>query len=110
MAVVDLAEMVEGCAGWPDGVVFGAVADGAPAGLVEGVAEGEPAAGDQLVIPQVGVDPQPRLQGGVGELADPAEARGGDPGAACGPAGSGQRGGALAQEGVDAGREARALN
>ena len=88
--VVELVEVVEPRAGRPDGVVLGAVAHGAPAGLVEGVAEGEPAAGDQLGIPQFGVDPQPRLQGGVGELADPAEARGGDPGAPRGPAGAGQ--------------------
>src|ERR1019366_5381554 len=80
------------------------------AGLVEGVAEGEPAAGDKLGIPLCGVDPQPRLQGGVGELADPAEARGGDPGALRGPAGARQWGGTLAQDGVDAGGEAGALD
>ena len=108
--VVKLVVVVELRAGRPGDVVLGAVAHGAPAGLVEGVAEGEPAAGDQLGIPLLGVDPQPRLQGGVGELADPAEARGGEPGAPRGPAGVGQRGGAPAQEGVDAGREARALD
>src|SRR4029077_19778828 len=108
--VVDLVEVVEPRAGWPDGVVLGAVADGAPAGLVEGVAEGKPVAGDQVGIPQFGVDPQSRLQGGVGELADPAEAWGGDPGAPRGPAGPGQCGGAPAQDGVDAAGETRALN
>ena len=88
--VVELVEVVEGGAGRPDGVVLGAVAHGAPAGLVEGLGEGEPVAGDQLGVPQFVVDPQPRQQGGVGELADPAEARGVDPGGPRGPAGAGQ--------------------
>src|SRR5215470_16137003 len=99
--------MVKGAAGWPVVGILREVADGAPAGLVEGVAEGEPAAADQLGIPLNGVYPQPGLQGGVGEPADTAEGRGGEPGAPRGPASAGQRGGAPAQEGVDVGGEAR---
>src|SRR5262249_1433556 len=108
--VVDLVEVVKGLAGIPGAFVSGGIDDGAPAGLVEGVAEGEPSAVDQLGIPLVGVDPQPRLQGGVAEPAEPAEAGGCDEGTPRGPAGVGQRGGSPAQDGVDAGREARALD
>ena len=108
--VVKLVVVVEPRARRPGVIVSGVVADSAPAALVEGVAEGEPAAGDELGIPLLAVNPQPRLQGGVRELADPAEAGGGDPGALRGPAGAGQRGGALAQECVDARGEAGALD
>src|SRR5262249_34328095 len=108
--VVEMVVMVEGSGKRPGVSVSGGVDDGTPARLVEGVAEGEPAAVDQLGIPLRGVDPQPRLQGGVDEPADPPEGGGGKPGAPRGPAAAGQRGGAPAQDGVDAGREARALN
>ncbi len=103
--------MVKPRAGRPGAaVVSGAVAHGAPAGLVEGIAEGEPAAAGELGIPLWAVDPQPRLQGSVREFADPTEARGGEPGALRGPAGAGQRGGSAAQEGVDARGRACALD
>src|SRR5260221_11319599 len=88
----------------------GGGADGAPARFVEAVGGGERGAAEESGIPFFGVDPQPGLQGGVDEQAEPAEGRGGEPGALRGPAGAGQRGGASAQDGVDAGREGRPLD
>src|SRR6185437_15944224 len=104
--VEELLVVVEDPAGPPGPEVRGVVGDGVPPGLAERVAEGEPIAGDELVVALVAIDPQPRLQGGVGEPADPAEGRGGQPGALGGPAGPGQRGGVPAQDGVDSRREA----
>src|SRR6185437_3218815 len=101
LRVVELRVVVELRARAPGLIVRRVVADGAPPGLVEGVAEGEPLAAGQLVVPLVAVDPQPRLERGMGQPADPAERRGGEPGTLRGPAGPAQRGLALAQHGVD---------
>ena len=85
----------------------GIVDDGAPAGLAEGVAEGEPVAGHELVVALLVVDPQPGLQRRVGEPADAAERRRGR-GSRCAPSSRPRASvrGAGAQDGVDAGREA----
>src|SRR5262249_30647091 len=107
-AVVELLVVVEGWAGGPGVVVRGGGGDGGPAGPVGGVAGGGPAAGGQPGQPGFGGWPPRPPPGGGGGAA--AVGRGGEPGAVRGPAGVSQRGGALAQDGVDAGGEGRALN
>ena len=72
--------------------------------------EGEAVALDELVVAPLGADPDPRLQGGVRQPAEPAEGRRGEEGAARGEAARPQLRGALVEHGVDPGREGRALH
>src|SRR5271170_2919209 len=57
--VVELVVVVKVRAGCPVPVVSRVVGDRVPSGLVEGVAEGEPLAGEELVIPLLAINPEP---------------------------------------------------
>ena len=57
--VVELVVVVKVRAGFPGRVVRWVVGDRVPPGLVEGVAESEPLAGEELAIPLIAVNPQP---------------------------------------------------
>ena len=85
-AVVDLVVAVEGRALRPRPLVGRHRADRAPPGALERAGEGEAVALDELVVAPLGADPDPRLQGGVRQPAEPAEGRRGEEGAARGEA------------------------
>src|ERR1051326_3614161 len=80
VAVEELVEVVKGLASRKADPVFRAIADGVPSGLAERAAESETAGAEERGVPLEAVDPHPRLEGGGGELADPAAAPGGNPG------------------------------
>ena len=86
------------------------VADRPPSRLFEGVTQGEAVAGDEGVVTLLAVDPQPRLQGRMGQPADRAERRRGEEGAPGGEPGGLQCAGPRVQDGVDPRREARTLH
>ena len=77
-AVVDLVVVVERRSLRPVLLVRRHVGDRPPARALERVAEGEAVARDELVVALLVVDPQPGLQGGVGQPADAAERRRGE--------------------------------
>ena len=109
-AVVDLVVVVEARALRPRPLVRRVVDDRPPPGALERPAEGEAVALDELVVAPLGADPDPRLQRGVRQPAEPAEGRRGEEGAARGEAARPQLRGALVEHGVDPGREGRALD
>ena len=109
-AVVDLVVVVEGRALRPRPLVRRHGGDRPPPGALERPGEGEAVVLDELVVAPLGVDPDPRLQGGVRQPAEAAEGRRGEEGAARGEAGGPQLRGALVEHGVDPGREGRALD
>ena len=109
-AVVDLVVVVEARALRPRPLVRRVLDDRPPPGALERPAEGEAVALDELVVAPLGADPDPRLQGGVRQPAEPAEGRRGEEGAARGEASRPQLRGALVEHGVDPGREGRALH
>ena len=109
-AVVDLVVAVEGRSLRPRPVVRRHDADRAPARALERPGEGEAVVLDELVVAPLAVDPDPGLQGGVRQPAEPAERRRGEEGAARREAGGPQLRGAPVEHGVDLGRERRVLD
>ena len=109
-AVVDLVVVVEARPFRPRALVHRVVDHRPPAGALERPAQGEAVALDELVVAALGADPDPRLQGGVRQPAEPAEGRGGEEGAARREASRPQLCGALVEDGVDPRREGRALD
>ena len=108
--VVELVVVVERRPLRPGPVVRRHVADGPPAGALERPAEREAVALDELVVAQLVVDPDARLQGRVRQPAEAAERRRGEEGAAGGEAGGLQSPGPLVESGVDPRRERGALD
>ncbi len=109
-AVVELVVVVEGRAFRPGPLVRRIDTDRTPPCTLERHAEGEAVAPDELVVAPLRADPNARLQGGVRQPAEPAESRRREERAARGEAARPQLRSALAEHGVDTGREGRALD
>src|SRR5215207_550215 len=109
-AVVDLVVVVESRALWPRPAVTRHGTDRPPPGALERTGEREVVVLDELVVPPLAVDQDPRLQGGMREPAKAAEGRRGEESAARGETGGPQLCGAPLERGVDAGREGRVLD
>ena len=102
-AVVDRVVAVVARALRPRPAVRRHDADRPPAGALERPREGEAVVLDELVVPPLAVDPDPRLQGGVRQPAEAAERRRGEEGAARGEAGGPQLRGAPVEHGARCG-------
>ncbi len=108
--VVELVVVVERRSFRPRPVVRRHVTDGSPPGPLERLAEREAIARDELVVAQLVVDPDTRLQGRVRQPADAAERRRGEEGAPGAEAGGLQPLGPPVEHGVDLWRERGVLN
>src|SRR3954449_7528294 len=109
-AVVDLVVVVEARALRPRPLVGRHGGDRSPPRALEGLGQREAVAPDELVVAPLGADPDPRLQGGVRQPAEPAEGRRAQEGAAGAEAPGSQLRAPVVEHGVDPRREGRALD